>query len=212
MSKGRVIAAESLRDVLELARLRRQSGLLSIEHGQGEHLEEGEIYFQEGQPIYARVGQMSGQEALAQLLHWRHIHFAFLTHVQRPPTNIPVQFARDIDSSPSIPLAAVPPSPASHPQFDRNISTRVMTERDRNYPASSSLLNLHPSITESLIPQKLEQELDVLSLPLTRPQRCIYLLVNGHRTIADLSRTTGKDVLDVERILSELQEQRLVSI
>lgn len=212
MSKGRIIAAESLQDVLELARLRRQNGLLSIEHDQGGHLEEGEIYFQDGQPVYARVGQMSGQEALAQLLHWRHIHFAFLTHVHRPPTNLPVQFARDVDTSPSIPLATVPPAPVSNPQFDSNIATRAMTERGRDYPASSSLLNLHPSIIESLIPEKLEQDRDVLSLPLTRPQRCIYLLVNGRRTIADLARTTGKDVQDVERILSELQEQALVSI
>jgi hypothetical protein len=213
MSKSRVIAAESLRDVLELARLRRQSGLLSIEHDQEGRVEEGEIYFQDGQLVSARIGQMSGQEALAQLLGWRHIHFAFLSHVYHPPTNIPVQFARVIESSPSIPLATVPPSPTSSPQFvDTNISTRAMTEPDHNYPTISSLLDLHPSLTESLIPQKLEEERDVLSLPLTRPQRCIYLLVNGRRTISDLARTTGKDVQDVKRILSELQEQGFISV
>jgi len=212
MSKSRVTAAESLRDVLELARLRRQSGLLSIERGQGEHLEEGEIYFQDGQLIYVRVGQMLGQEALAQLLRWRHIHFAFLTDIHRPPTNVPVQFASELDTSPSIPVAVLPTSPANHSRFDSSISSRAMAEWDGSSPTASSLMNLHPSITESLIPQKLEPELDVLSLPLTRPQRCIYLLVNGRRTIADLARTTGKGVQDVERILGELQEQGLVSL
>ena len=61
MSKGRDIMADSLSNVLELARLRRQSGLLSVEHAQGGRIEEGEIYFQDGQLVYARVGRLTGQ-------------------------------------------------------------------------------------------------------------------------------------------------------
>jgi Domain of unknown function (DUF4388) len=212
MSKGRDTAAESLTSVLELARLRRQSGLLSVEHTQGGRLEEGEIYFQNGQPIYARVGQISGKEALAWLLQWRQIHFTFLIDVPRPPTNIPVQFSRDTGSNVSVPMAMAPSSLASHPQLSGSVSTNALTERDRSYPSSSSRPNPYPSSIESLIPQKLENERDVLSLPLTRPQRCIYFLVNGQRTVADLSRTIGKSIQEVERILSELQEQGLISV
>ncbi len=212
MVKGRDIAAESLSSVLELAHLRQQSGLLSVEHAQGGRLEEGEIYFQNGQPIYARVGQMLGQQALAWLLQWRQIHFTLLTDVPRPPTNIPVQFARDVDSSITGPMAAVSSTQASHPQFGGNMSAAVSTERDHSYATSISRPNPYPSSIESLIPQKLENELDVLSLPLTRPQRCIYFLVNGHRTVSDLSRTIGKSIQEVERILSELQEQGLISV
>src|SRR5205085_8822118 len=88
MAKGREITAESLYDVLELARLRRQSGLLSIEHTQGSRLEEAEIYFQDGQPLYAHVGQLLGQDAINWLLTWHNIHFTFITDVPRPPANI----------------------------------------------------------------------------------------------------------------------------
>jgi hypothetical protein len=65
---------------------------------------------------------------------------------------------------------------------------------------------------EWVVPRKLGKERDVLSLPLTRPQRSIYMLVDGHRTLADLSRCIRKSIPEVERLLSELQERGLVSI
>ena len=46
---------------------------------------------------------------------------------------------------------------------------------------------------EWLRPQKRDVGWDVLSLPLTRLQRHIYFLVDGHRTLPDLSRCTGKE-------------------
>ena len=145
------------------------------------------------------------------LCHHRN-RYACLTHVSRPPTNIPVQFASDMDSSGSFPRPSVPSSPASYPQFNSSVSTGVLTERDRSYPTSSSRPNPYPSSIESLIPQKLQIERNVLSLPLTRPQLCIYFLVDGRRTVADISRTIGKSIQEVERILSELQEQGLISV
>ena len=67
--------AESLDDVLELARTRRKNGLVAIKHRQGGKVEEGEVFFQAGQPIYARVGNLVGQDALNWLLNWRNIYF-----------------------------------------------------------------------------------------------------------------------------------------
>ena len=65
---------------------------------------------------------------------------------------------------------------------------------------------------EWLIPQKRGIEREVLALPLTRRQRFIYFLVDGRRTVADLARCTGKNIQEIELILSELQEQGLVAI
>jgi hypothetical protein len=163
MIKGRDNAAESLAHVLELVRMRRQSGLLSVGHMQENRFEEGEIYFQAGQTTYARTGQLLGQEALLRMLSWRQVYFTFLadqTHVNIPSAN----------------------SNGSAPGL------------------------------EWVVPRKLGKEHDVLSLPLTRPQRSIYMLVDGHRTIADLSRCIRKSIPEVERLLSELQERGLVSI
>jgi DNA-binding Lrp family transcriptional regulator len=51
-----------------------------------------------------------------------------------------------------------------------------------------------------------------MELPLTRPQRSIYLLIDGRRTVADLARCTRKSLQEVERLLSELRERGLIAI
>jgi len=76
MAKGN---AESLDHVLELARTRRQNGMMTIEHTQGERVEEGEVFFQTGQPIHARVGHLVGQDALNWLMKWRNITYTIGT-------------------------------------------------------------------------------------------------------------------------------------
>lgn len=63
---------------------------------------------------------------------------------------------------------------------------------------------------EALIPHRLNNEQNVLALPLTRPQRSIFLLIDGMRTVADLVRCTGKSMQDVERLLMELKQQGLI--
>jgi len=76
MTKGN---AERLDSVLELARARRQNGMITIEHTQGGGVEEGEVFFQTGQPINARVGHLVGQDALNWLMKWRNITYTIGT-------------------------------------------------------------------------------------------------------------------------------------
>ncbi len=76
MTKGN---AERLDSVLELARARRQNGMITIEHTQGGRVEEGEVFFQTGQPINARVGHLVGQDALNWLMKWRNITYTIGT-------------------------------------------------------------------------------------------------------------------------------------
>jgi len=195
--------AESLDEVLALARVRRQNGMLTIEHTQGGRMEEGELYLQAGQPIYARIGQLVGQDALNWLLQWRNVYFTFTTEDPKQPAGTPV-------SGKSNAAAFSSPKPQS-PSLNGNSSTGlpdVQAQGDGN----ASRKNAYTPGIEWLIPQKRGVEREVLSLPLTRRQRFIYFLVDGRRTIADLSRCTGKDIQEVELILSELQEQGLVAI
>ena len=76
MAKGN---AESISYVLELARTRRLNGMMTIEHRQGEKIEAGEVFFQTGQPIHARVGHLVGQDALSWLMKWRYITYTIGT-------------------------------------------------------------------------------------------------------------------------------------
>ena len=229
MTRGRDNAAERLGDILELIRMRKQNGMLSLERFLNNRFEEGEIYFQSGQPTYAQTGQLTGQEALAYLLSWRQIYFTFLHDVLRPPTNTPVPtpvpLKERVAVSISTPQAsAIPASPrpspvntagaipalsGNLPQVNTDvISSDVGTNNTMYRPT-----NLNPNTPglEWLVPQKLGKERDVLSLPLTRPQRSIYLLIDGRRSVADLARCTRKSMQEIERLLIELQERGMIA-
>src|SRR5438034_2218712 len=227
MTKGRDNAAESLSDVLELVRIRRQSGSLSVERFQGGRFEEGEIYFQGGQPTYAHTGNMSGQEALTWMLNWHQVFFTFIVEDQRTPaiisSGIPPHAGDAL--APNVPTASFPTSlpqgnanrslPTTGPKLPQMNNREV--PRSVNEPEKSSKSDEQSGVTgtpglEWLVPQKVGKERDVLSLPLTRPQRSIYLLVDGRRTISDLSRCTRKSLQEIERLLTELREQDLISI
>lgn len=201
MAKGK---AENLNDILELARVRRQSGMLTLEHTQGGRVEEGEVLLQAGQPIYARVGQLVGQDALNWLLRWHNFYFSMDTEESRQAIGAP---AANGDIPGAVPASLPQHLPVNSGSFIEPMRERVPDKRDSPAPISS----YGPGI-EWLVPQKRGVEREVLALPLTRRQRYIYFLVDGRRTISDLSRCTGKNIQEIELILNELQGQGLVAV
>jgi len=191
MANERAITAESIGNVLEQARIRRQSGRLKIEQYSGGRIQEGEIYLQAGQPVFVRLGQIVGPEALNRLLNWRNVQFTIqLNEPDTTPITLPVGNGH-----------AAPAFPAQ-------------SENARDLSADSDVARANSSVPglEWLTPQKRDVGRDVLSLPLTRRQRFIYFLVDGRRTLSDLSRCTGKNIQEIELILKELQAQGLVNI
>lgn len=214
MAKGRDKLAETLSDVLELVRVKRQTGLLSIERLREGYYEEGEVYVQAGQPVYARSGQLSGQEALVRLLNWRQIYFVFLPQAARPAANIasPASVNGAFAASSLARTLTAPRFPA----VSGNSSLRT-TEPDGTEAQSippQNLLSVEGDIPglEWLVPRKLGDDHDIMNLPLTRPQRSIYLLIDGRRSVADLARCTRKSMQEVERLLFELRERGLIGI
>ncbi|GAC1568249.1 MAG: hypothetical protein NVS3B14_16840 [Ktedonobacteraceae bacterium] len=189
MANERAITAENVGNVLELARIRRQSGRLSIEQYLDGRIQDGEIYLQAGQPVFVRLGPVVGQEALSRLLSWHNVQFKF--QLDEPGT-APIGLAGH-DSHGTAPFPA------------QSGTGRARTTGDDSFNASSNA----PGI-EWLAPQKRDEGRDVLSLPLTRRQRFIYFLVDGRRTLSDLSRCTGKNIQEIELTLRELQAQGLV--
>ena len=201
MTKGRDNAAERLGDVLALIRSRRHNGMLSIERFEGGRFEEGEIYFVSGKPVYAHLGDLPSQEALATLLNWRQVYFLFVRDAPIPSLQQNTNAATDNTSSHSTgpiqrfqPTGGFRPAPVSPQQSE---------------PSTGPLQN---ASVEQLIPRKLVTEQNVLALPLTRPQRSLYMLVDGHRTIADLSRFTHRSVQEVAQQLQELGEYGLIIV
>ena len=201
MAKGN---AESLSEVLELARTRRLNGMMTIEHSQGGRVEEGEVFFQTGQPIQARVGRLVGQDALNWLMKWYNITYTIGTDESLPPVApTTVNNRNSATPTPSSTPSYVPPNAIPSEPVVAHIQVNGM---------DSSLSNTSTPGIEWLIPHKRGIEQEVLALPLTRRQRFIYFLVDGRRTVTDLARCTGKNTQEIELILSELQEQGLVAI
>ena len=202
MAKGK---AESLDNVLELARLRRQSGMVTIEHTQGGKVDEGEVFFQAGQPIYARVGQLVGQNALNWLLQWRNINYTMAT--DKSIQSIATTAVSNENSSAPLPSSTPKYSPPN--RSNSTVSVGAYAGVDRR---ESPINNTYTPGIEWLVPQKRGIEREVLALPLTRRQRFVYFLVDGRRTVSDLSRCTGKSIQEIELLLSELQGQGLVAV
>jgi len=200
MAKGN---AESLRDILELARTRRINGIMTIEHKQAGKVEEGEVFFQTGQPIQARIGRLIGQDALNWIMKWHNITYSIGTDESLLSVVTSDENNRNNASSSLIPTYV----PSNGMPSARLVAAQVQVN------GKSSLINntSTPGI-EWLVPQKRGIEREVLALPLTRRQRFIYFLVDGRRTVADLARCTGKNTQEIELILSELQEQGLIAI
>lgn len=186
MDKGQNKEAESISDILLAASARQQSGLLNIECIHEGRKEKGELYILAGQPIYARAGKRSGQEALEYILTWHTIRFSLIADASRPPANL----SSRVRISPPV----IPPNlPPTH-------SPGVPAARENKGQAGS----------EQFIPRKIGPEPYAFSLSLTRRQRLIYFLIDGQRTITDLARCSGKAVMEVESILYELQQIGLV--
>lgn len=200
MAKGN---AQSLRDILELARTRRLNGIMTIEHTQVGKVEEGEVFFQTGQPVQAHIGRLVGQDALNWIMRWHNITYSIGTDESLQSITTSNVSKQNIASSTPVPTYQ---SPNGLP------STRLVAAQVQVNGRSSLLNNTSTPGIEWLVPQKRGIEREVLALPLTRRQRFIYFLVDGHRTIADLARCTGKNTQEIELILSELQEQGLIAI
>jgi hypothetical protein len=187
--------AEKLSDIIDLLCVRRYSGLLSVERFAGRRFEEGEIYFEQGSPVSARYNQKSGKEAFVRLEAWRQVYFAF-------DKNAPGPILRD-----NLSLTL---SPASEPhQSSQPLSSGALRwgSLSRQHTVSRPL-----SDVEQWVPHRSQARLDVLSLPLTRAQRAIYLLVDGKRTVVDLARCIGKSIQIVMQLLNELLGLGLILI
>lgn len=185
--------AEKLSDIIDLLCARHYSGLLSVEHFAGRRFEEGEIYFEQGRPIYARSSQKSGKEAFAHLEAWQQVYFAFDKNASCP-------VSQDV-SSPTL-------SPASAPhQSSQPLSS---SELRRDTLPGLHAVSRPSSNVEHLVPRRSQVKQAVLSLPLTRAQRAVYLLVDGKRTIIDLARCIGKSIQIVVQLLNELLRLGLI--
>lgn len=101
MAKPRVTATDRLANVIDVVGLGRRTGLLSAEREFGTMLEEAEIYFVSGNPIYATLGPLRGHAALDALAQWSVCRFCFDPQAPQPIPNVSGVLPAVDPSSPS---------------------------------------------------------------------------------------------------------------
>ena len=188
MNEGAMSAA-SVSEVLDMARQRQLTGRVTIRPQRRGSSLEGVVFLQAGRPVSARLGLATGQEALSRLLGWRSVEYLF-------------QPAEPTPASPGLRSGSDTDEPFSPAPAERDHLT------DQEAPRMSSP---GPNLA-GLVPHRREVDRNILTLPLTRHQRIIYLLVDGHRTFADLSRCSGQTLQEVTWIIKELQAKALLDL
>lgn len=209
MTKGRDNAAERLNDVVAIIRARRQNGVLSVERFEDGRFEEGEIYFENGQPIQAHLGALSAQDALERLLNWRSVYFLFVKDVSTEPQNAQ---ARTTGSMTPVPPSSQPrlPLPSGRSNgADYALTQQPTVRQDAIQRTPRDVMNNGELMAR--VPRRVNIVKDVLSLPLTRTQRSLYLLVDGKRNLGDLARCTQKNIQEVYWLLSELRNRGYIA-
>ncbi len=190
-----------LADVIEVVQLGRKTGLLTVERGEGASLEEGAITFVNGQPVQARVGKQSGQEALKVLRSWGPCRFAFVPFA--PPT---------INGH---------ATPGSLPALRRPQETDPALRRLQAGSRATLPLQPHSQLgpvwmgspaggaSPSRAPVRVQPYEEALRLleqrGFSRTHRRLFLLIDGMRSPAELARLMGRAEDEVWSLLSDLE-------
>ena len=225
MQKLQVFSALSLSEVIEQLAFFRPSGLLTLWPAAQPHQDEASIVVEDGQPRALRWGSYQGESnayMLQQLALWGEIRFVF--HVREPLRQLPLPSHLSYQRQPRSPAPVTQPLPALDSSLRRTHPGRVHLLQDARgrtpstplpqvEPTGPSLAGRQPSIASKLmIPTLTEKARDYPMMEVPRYDRTIFLLIDGRRTIADLSRLTRRSLSAVYASLLHLRDQQLVEV
>jgi hypothetical protein len=162
----------------------------------------------------APPGSMPSHPATGPLPGQRRTTTGPLRQTQEPFTPTPTPTTPFNRSSPYLPPTTGPQPPVQQtqpPQFPTQ-GREQARERTTGYGQTGEGASANATGFGGLIPYRLSDEQNVLALPLTRPQRSIYLLVDGSRTVTDLARCLGKSGQEVEHLLMELKRLGFIGL
>jgi hypothetical protein len=229
------LATGRLANVIQLITLGRQTGILRVYRGQGNVREAGQIQFVDGQPAAGLLGELIGNAAIRVLSNWGECFYAFediyfesdaTTATDDDPWGTPYGAPPMGDSPWNSRFGSNPPGgprSGSWPGYGTNTrssdpagasGSSVLTNgalgSTNGYSSSSHPgAQSHISPTARLPRRTLRAEMTE-TLPLDRRERMILLLVDGRRSISDLSRLTRRNEDEVHAVLVNLRMLGLV--
>ena len=226
MQNNRIYSAPSLSEVIKQMVQYRATGVLTIWHATGARQEDTpiRIVIEQGRPIYVYRGsqrESATESILAWVNSWGEIRFSFQSTKARfrmPPPQL----------APQGDQANVSDTQTKSPSQAENQPGKTLpptTGRTRELPLLPDTLQQEenrPSIPSSGRPQATAPESTIATLTaygreyapanLPRYDRIIFLLVNGRRTVSDLSQLTKRPQEDVFATLQRLKNLQLITI
>ncbi len=178
-------STDRLANVIQVIQLGRKTGTLTVEREGSYGLEQGIVFFVNGQVARARAQHLEGMAAFQWLNTWSACRFTFVLSTS-PATTVK--------------LPAVPPD--------------VMAGHESNGNRASSPGSNGWVRPEARIPfqhRPLEEALRAIEQAyLSRAHRRLYLLIDGHRSSAELARLMGRSQQEVDALLRDLERAGVI--
>jgi hypothetical protein len=179
-------ATDKLADVIQTLLLVRKTGMLTVQRdGPGDSYEQGTLTLHNGQVMDATAGPLRGADAYKKLNTWTTCQFVFQA---LSPTAFPQL------SPPSFPRTQMSPEHGA---------TGAYTRRDSGEFSFASVVPYRTQQFQGGLP-------DFQYLGLSRTHRQLFLLIDGKRSIQDLTRLIGRHPQEVLAILAELESAGLI--
>lgn len=219
-----ISTTERLAQILQSITLSQQTGCLSLEPVATKGGEKGEVFFVNGDTVYALTEHESGKAAISRMLSWREVRYAFFAGVQ-PPTqqvkprriilhpshmqhlsSVEMEETRETTSV-KMPVVSTTlhrktaqvPAPSAHratppPPQAADLSTSVAEKMGGR--GVFAIFRVRPHATTPYILKRLE-----------RRERIVLLLLNGKRTLRDVAQLVHRSELDIAQVLVRMLRQ-----
>lgn len=243
MTITQAVSTERLVDILQRVALQGQTGLLFVQSV----IEQGEIFFESGNTVFARVGEETGEAALSRMMNWKEARISFhegvvvsaelrqqhigrLSSLRSPlgiePINslLPIELQktrllRTLENAPATtreplrqtPISEIPAilpvrqnasgstnrlwdTPARNASSDRSEDAKAESAID-----GKSVYRILPVVAARQIIQRLD-----------RRERLVFLLLDGKRSIREVSALIHRGEGEVVQVLTRFMALGLI--
>ena len=197
----------SVADLLQFLAAGRKTGTLTVERNSSDGLEQGTIYFVNGQMTQASAHQIEGRAAFNWLNTWGACRFTF-TPSTSPATTVKLP-AVEPDQ---IPDSKINGNPAQLRDTTPLSNTMARSGReDRTIDPGANWWQNAPGVDIPVQSRALEDALQrIEQVHFSRAHRHLYLLIDGHRSSGDLARLMGRSQGELNALLQDLERAGVI--
>lgn len=177
-------STDRLANVIQVIQLGRKTGTLMAERNGRNGLEQGSIFFVNGQMVQARAEHLEGSAAFTWLNTWSACRFTF-TPSSSPATTVKL---------PAVSLEHLP---------EQEMSEYSASSQDSDQGSSTGMKS------DARVPFQKRAFDEALHLidqaQLSRAHRRLYLLIDGQRSATELTRLMGRGQNEIDALLQDLE-------